>query len=255
MIVSWSIVNNEIDYIEEIILHHRDWMDGMYFLDTGSTDGTWEILQKYACDKIIVEQYHTKYIPQYEAAWEEMREPFPEIDVRNYALDRVEKLFNANWLIQLDGDEIFLPQIKEILYNLPLTYHVVGTSTINPVEKLDLHPVEYRQTHRMYDPHARIWKPKLGIRYAENPTFKGKQFHCIPVYLGQHLYHCRLIKFIPEMIHFHLHWMYGKKVELHFNSKSITERREMINSQKRNSLANLVPQIFWDKREKWINNE
>lgn len=250
MIVSWSIVNNEIDYIEEIINTHQ-WLDGMYFLDTGSTDGTYEVLQKYQSDKIIVEKYHQSFIPQYELTWDQMAEPFPEVDVRNFALKRVEELFNASWLVQLDGDEIFLEKTKDIINSVPLNFHVVGCSTINPVEKLDLHPIENRQGHKLYDPHARIWKPKLGIKYAKNPAFNGKQFHCIPVYNGKHLYNCGFIKFIPDMIHFHLHWMYGKKVELFFKQKGISNKSDILNTQLKNQLAHNVPDVFWGKRERW----
>ena len=87
-IVTWSIVNNEIDFIADVIDYHLLWVDAMYVLDTGSTDGTLEVLRHKAKDnsKLIVEEYHTKYHPEYEVPWEEMKNPFPEVDVRNFAI-------------------------------------------------------------------------------------------------------------------------------------------------------------------------
>jgi hypothetical protein len=135
-LASWTIINNEIDFISDILEYHLPWLDKMYFLDTGSADGTLEFLKEQANlnSKIIVKEYHTKYIPQYEKKWEEMKNPFPEVEVRNFALEEVEKL-ECEWLIQLDGDEIFLDLTKNIIENNSF-YSILGHSTINPVEDL-----------------------------------------------------------------------------------------------------------------------
>ncbi len=251
-IVTWSIINNEMDYIKDVVEAHLLWADAMYFLDTGSTDGTLEYLKSQVSERVIVEEYSIKYVPQYEVEWKEMENPFPEVTVRNYALQRVEELCRPDWLIQLDGDEIFLSDTKKIL--LESEHHTcIGHSTINPVCKLEEHTPERRGGYTLYDPHVRIWKAGQGIKYINNPAFKGKQFHCIPVsnQAGKHLFHHPLIKFIEQPIHFHLHWMYGKKVTSFFTQKGVLNKQDIISFQNENKYSNILPKLFWDKRSEW----
>lgn len=248
MIVTWSIVNNEMDYIKDVINHHIDFVDGMYILDTGSIDGTLEYLKSLNNSKIIVEEYFEKYTPQYNKAWEKMSNPFPEVEVRNYAINRAKEILKPEWLIQLDGDEIFLPEVIDIIRSTNLS--IIGHSTINPMEKLENHSIERRQNHIVYDPHARIWKSDFDVKYIRNPELKGAQYHCIPSYNGRHVYHCGNIRFVSNNIHFHLHWMYGKKVDLFFNK----DRKEIAKIQKQNKLSNLVPSIFWQRRKEWLKS-
>lgn len=252
-ISSWSIINNEKDYIQDVIDYHIKWLDSMYILDTGSNDGTVDILKELSLKykNLYIEEYHTKYITQYDKTWETMSNPFPEVEVRNFAIDRAEKVLKPDWLIQLDGDEIFLKETRSIIENVPININVIGHSTINPVEDLRKHSIENRQNNILYDPHARIWKPNLGIKYLKNPSLNGAQYHCIPSFNNRHLYHSPFIKFINNPIHFHLHWMYGKKVDLFFKGKL---REEIINEQTLNIYSNLVPAVFWLRRDEWKTN-
>jgi hypothetical protein len=247
-LASWTIVNNEIDFLPDIIAHHLPFLNKMYFLDTGSTDGTLDFLREQNNPKIVVQEYHTKYTPQYEKKWEEMSNPFPEVEVRNFALEEVEKL-DCEWLIQLDGDEVFLSSTREIIEQNS-SYSILGHSTINPVEDLKKHPIERRHGNVLYDPHARIWKKGLGIRYKNNPTFQNKQYHCIPVLNDKHIYHSPKIKFVSDPIHFHLHWMYGKKIERFYSQLSPIE----IARNQTSSVAweERLPNIFFQRRKAWL---
>jgi len=98
-IITWSVVNNEIDFIEEIIKYHTPWVDCMFFLDTGSTDGTLEVLQKYAKNNcLLFKETDKKYISQYDQEWHEMSNPFPEVEIRNQALDYLNQNFEeTDW--------------------------------------------------------------------------------------------------------------------------------------------------------------
>ncbi len=252
-IISWSIINNEIDYIKDIIDYHLSWIDMMYILDTGSTDGSLEYLKEYSLkdNRLIIEEYPIKYVPQYDVEWEKMQNPFPEVTVRNFAIQRAE-LLNPDWLIQLDGDEVFLSKTKDVILNSK-NHSCVGHSTINPVCKLEEHPLERRGGYSLHDPHVRIWKAKQGIKYINNPRFGSNQFHCIPVVGNstKHLFHNSLIRFIDDPLHFHLHWMYGKKVDFFFKNKNLT-KYQIVETQKLNKYSNLLPEIFWDRESEWL---
>src|SRR6188768_73791 len=127
-IITWSIINNEITFLPDLIDFHLSFVDQMYFLDTGSTDGSLQyLLERSKQDtRIVVEVYHTRYSTRYDLDWLEL--DFPEVEVRNYALEQVERL-KADWLIQLDGDEIYLPETKQIIEQSS-AYSVIGHSTI-----------------------------------------------------------------------------------------------------------------------------
>lgn len=256
MIVTWSIINNEEDYLKDIIEHHLPWVDAMYFLDTGSTDSSLDILKEYKSNKLYYEEYHTKYTPQYDVPWEQMTNPFPEVEVRNFAIKRCQEIFKPDWLIQLDGDEIFLPTLKPIIEKSSNGICITH-STINPVCELKHHNPERRGGYILYDPHARIWNSRHKIEYINNPNIKTGQFHCIPVFRSDaghkgHIFNHPLNVITNSPIHFHLHWMYGKKLEMFYAKQGIIGRKEIAKGQPTNVFSNLVPQVFWDKREQWI---
>jgi len=46
--------------------------------------------------------------------------------------------------------------------------------------------------------------------------------------------------------------MYGKKLQMFYAKQGITERKEIVKGQPINTFSNMVPQVFWDKREQWI---
>ena len=256
-IITCSVINNEISYIKDVIDHHLPWVDGMYILDTGSTDGTLEYLQNLSENnpKLIVEKYFESFIPQYELNWDVMQKPFPEVIVRNYALRQAEKAFNPIWTIGLDGDEVWLPETKDLLNN-NISASCVGCSTINPVELLEKHPIEKRGGFTLYDPHVRIVKSDLKAKYIINPHLKGKQIHCIPAADGfdNHLFHHPNVKFTDKILHFHLHWMYGSKIELPFKLKGFTNRSEMVAEQTTNIYSKFLPTKFWNARQDWLSN-
>lgn len=252
-IVTWSIVNNEIDYIADIIEHHLPWVDTMYFLDTGSTDGTLELLREQSANpKIILEEYHTKFVTEYELPWEEMKNPFPEVDVRNYAIGRCKEICQPDWLIQLDGDEIFLPETRTVI-ELNQKAVAINHSTINPACELKTHRKEYRFGHTFYDPHSRIWNGKYAIMYMENNKLGSKQIHCNPTLKGwgKHLFEIPGTIWVKNNLHIHLHWLYGKKMESFFNRIGIFDRAVIKEKMPVNEFSKLLPIKFMQNRKKW----
>lgn len=255
--VTYSIVNNEMSSIKDIIEYHSTWVDGLYVLDTGSTDGTLEYLRKAekVNPKLKVEEYSEKFIPRYELDWESVPNPFPEVQVRNYALKQAEKLFNPKWIIQLDGDEVFLSQTKDIIRQNDHAL-CIGCSTLNPVNNVDEMPIEYRGGYSLYDPHIRIWRANSKVVHIKNPAFNGGEIHCIPTIEGNthHLFHHPLVKFVNDPLHFHLHWLYGRKLELFYNKLGITDRQQVVKNRPTNQYYDLLPFIFQQKRQKWEQN-
>jgi len=49
------VLRDEADIIVQTLIHLLDWADGIYLLDVGSTDGTWDLVQDMARkDKRVV---------------------------------------------------------------------------------------------------------------------------------------------------------------------------------------------------------
>jgi hypothetical protein len=69
----------------------------------------------------------------------------------------------------------------------------------------------------------------------------------------RHLFHHPLIRFVDAPIHFHLHWMYGKKVETFFKQKGIVNKHEIVAQQAENKYSPLLSSLFWEKRSQWVN--
>lgn len=251
-IVTYSIVNNEMSHIKDVVAFHSSWVDAMYILDTGSTDGTLEYLKGLNNPKIIVEEYSIKYTPQYELDWTVMPNPFPEVQVRNFALKRAEELLNPKWIIQLDGDEVFLPETRNIISKNPEAL-CIGCSTLNPVNDPTEMPMERRGGFMLYDPHVRIWQANNNVLHMRNSAFNDREIHCIPSQenFRNHLFHHPKIKFIDDAIHFHLHWLYGRKVELFYNKMGITDRNQIIQNRPTNKFAEMLPLIFQIRRMEW----
>lgn len=253
-IVTWSIINNEIDFIADIIDHHLKCVDYIYVLDTGSTDGTLEYLQNKTktTPNLIVEEYNIKYTPEYDVPWEQMKNPFPEVEVRNYAICRCKELCNPDWMIQLDGDEIFLETVRNSIYLFPNAV-ALNHSTINPACDLKTHRKEFRFGHNFLDPHSRVWNAKYAIEYIKSPKWNGKQYHCIPSVKGwnKHLFEIPGTVWVKENFHLHLHWVYGKKIENFFRKSGTVNKTEIIKKVPLNEFSNLLPKNFLQKRKSW----
>jgi glycosyltransferase involved in cell wall biosynthesis len=260
-LISYTICNNEATFIKDIVEFHLPWLDAMLFIDNGSTDGTLEYLKSIARTnpKLIVEEYPVKFTPDYSRDWYQMVAPFPEVEVRNQAIQRTEELFPDSWVLQLDGDDLWLPKVREVLENLPADASFLGCSTHNPVVPLSSLPKERRGGVDLYDPHIRAWKTGEMVQYIKNPAFRNHpndQMHCIPAtkIYPRHLFLHPKARFTTEGIQFALHWAYGEKVRLYFENKGITDRQQIIADHQMNEFSHLVPQVFWDRRQEWVDS-
>jgi glycosyltransferase involved in cell wall biosynthesis len=161
MVSAYTPVKNEANYIRLYIENLKDKVDEIFLLDTGSTDGTLDIIEtertKYP-DLIKLEQYDTggqSYI------WEEGK-------VRNYALSKLKN----NWVACLDCDEMFSDNFKEIDLSIPKAYGFpwitfwknVSTVRVNAVNDERWYPSTviklFPKDQSFYQPignHAPLW--------------------------------------------------------------------------------------------------
>src|SRR5438045_944129 len=89
------LLRDEQDIITQNLTHLLSWIDNLFILDLGSTDGTWEIVQEFAeKDKRIVPF---------------KRAPIIYTDnLRCVIFDQFRDRFDpGDWVMKIDADEIY----------------------------------------------------------------------------------------------------------------------------------------------------
>ncbi|MFD1466666.1 glycosyltransferase family 2 protein [Hymenobacter caeli] len=112
-----SVVKNEADIVAKSLLEATSWADKIFVLDNGSTDGTWEIVQGLASDKII--------------PWKRDLTPFYD-GIRAQVYQEFKHLAKEGdwWCFRLDADEFYVDNPVNFLQNVPKHHHFVVTDTI-----------------------------------------------------------------------------------------------------------------------------
>ncbi len=90
------IVKNELKYIEQCLTAVKPYVDEIVVADTGSTDGTIEVLERMGC-----KVYHFEWCDDYAKA-------------RNFAISKS----TNDWILVLDADEIIVDFNKEAVDRL-----------------------------------------------------------------------------------------------------------------------------------------
>jgi hypothetical protein len=111
-VVMTLLVRDEADIIDEhIAFHLAAGVDFIIAADNGSTDGTTEILERYAQD----ERLHRIGLP----------DPFSQIEVVTQMARMAATRFGADWVINSDADEFWWPRagtLKELLGAVPARF-------------------------------------------------------------------------------------------------------------------------------------
>lgn len=111
------LVKDEADIIQHCISDALRWADALYILDNGSTDGSWEILQRLRSDRVVPwKQDHSPYRRSMRA------EIFNEF--RSNAQD-------GDWWFIADADEFYPDNTREFLATVPHHYRVVCKKSID----------------------------------------------------------------------------------------------------------------------------
>jgi hypothetical protein len=100
-----SLIKNEADIIEKNLTEAAKWSDKIYVFDNGSTDGTWELVNKIKSDKII--PLKTSDVPFRDELRKEV------FDFFRHELD------DGDWVcVRLDADEFYIDDPKIFLSSL-----------------------------------------------------------------------------------------------------------------------------------------
>ena len=110
------LIKNEADIVETVILDALKWADKVFVVDNGSDDGTWDIIQKLASDKVVVwgRTFATFQEGLRTIIWE---------SIRHEASD-------GDWWCFLDADEFYYDDPRHFLAVIPDKFGVVATNTI-----------------------------------------------------------------------------------------------------------------------------
>lgn len=89
------LVRNEADILPESIAHYLTWLDGLYVFDLGSTDGTWELLNRMARSERRLVLHDSRPILFQEG-------------LRALLFEKYRSNFNdGDWIIKADADEFY----------------------------------------------------------------------------------------------------------------------------------------------------
>lgn len=99
------LVRDEADIIAQNLRHVLQWADTLTIFDTGSTDGTWEVINEFAKKDSKIKAL-------------EHRPVVYGNPLRAYLFDRVRSTFEeGDWVVKVDADEFFRVRPREFVSN------------------------------------------------------------------------------------------------------------------------------------------
>lgn len=146
----YTILKNEIKYIEKW-LYYAEPFDYRVLLDTGSTDGSWELLQEYAAKdpNLITEQ--------------KIFTPWRFDVARNYNLDMVPQ--EVQWCLSPDLDEYYSINTHD---EMEVIISAIPDITCIASDRLDIYsstvrvgPPNLQATNKIHRRHDYLWKERI----------------------------------------------------------------------------------------------
>ena len=107
------IIKNESDIIEQTLRAASSWCDHIYVFDNGSSDGTWEIVQRLASELTQVVPF--KQDPQ----------PFSDSLRGDIVRAYKHRAQRGDWWCILDADEFYVDDPRSFLAQVPRRYRAV----------------------------------------------------------------------------------------------------------------------------------
>jgi glycosyltransferase involved in cell wall biosynthesis len=191
----------EAYYVDMALLSLLPYVQGIYIQDQGCKDNTIDVVKGVVGGKVpLAIEDEINSLPRFSLDY---NEPV----YRNKAIERCEALFNPDWIIQVDADDIFTPLLFEKVMAADLTgYNGIFYASdrfITP-EYMDGyrgHLIEFGG--RMWaDPHYKFWRAAIRLRY---PDVHAGHFHNVPAT------DCNPVFCVEGICNIHLHRMFGPK--------------------------------------------
>jgi glycosyltransferase involved in cell wall biosynthesis len=238
-IVAYMVVKNDEFYIDMALQSVLPFVAGIYIQDQKSTDGTTDIIRSFVNKypdlikhDVVDTEINERFDPNYN-----------EPKYRSLAVQKAEELYNPEFILKLDADEIYTEHFFKSVLSLKGfgdNYRGAKVSGDRFISKIYKTGCPYSVTmspqgKRFYDPHTQIWKADLHVRYYRNPAMSGF-LHCVHSPDPQPVY------WLDGICNIHLHRTFGPKA---FNfwaeGGDIFERKTPFN-----------PQV---SAPKWYNNQ
>ncbi|MBC8233050.1 glycosyltransferase family 2 protein [bacterium] len=237
----WIICRNDGYYIDMAIKSVLPNVAGIYILDNGSDDNTIDVIKSFHSDKIVLEQqrYDTPFAdsegdisaenhPYWR--WDEQYDGNSlEAQTRNYAVQRCHDIFNPDWLLNLDADEVVTKTLFNRLNQLDLNIVTsIDHSTERFIDSQHIAREPGTWGYMRYDPHIRFWKATTPMKWLRQYKEYGHVRIIGPQEItdgnkfspskwsNEWIEHCRAYGeenrvFLYDILHIHLHRMFGPK--------------------------------------------
>jgi hypothetical protein len=119
-ILGIMVVKNEADVIASTLQEAMRWIDRLFILDNGSTDGTWQIVCSFEGNQIV--------------PWKQDSRPFSTtMRAEVFNAFRHEAQPGDWWCHRMDADEFYVDDPRKFLARIPRSYHVVYKRSIEYV--------------------------------------------------------------------------------------------------------------------------
>ena len=188
-----SLIKDEEDIIEFNLSEGLKWADKIFVLDNGSSDRTWEIVNRMAVtnDKIV--------------PWKQDFRPYRE-EMRSEVYNQFKHLSEDGdwWCNKFDSDEFYIDNPREFLSAVPRHYHVVKHESIDfQLTHEDVEEFSFAENETFDASKIRYYKPDS---YSEQRFFKFRK---------------KLLWLLTESKPRHMGIIYPKKIRLkHFQYRT-----------------------------------
>jgi hypothetical protein len=138
---------------------------------------------------------------------------YDQIGARNFALELLEQR-DCEWILQHDADEYYTFAFLNSLENKYQDYDALLCSCItlasDDTQVYDPKHVRKTQFSRFINPHVRIWRKSLSLRFEKSPgverRFKNVSRHC-----GVNFKDGLKLVGITDHVHYHFHYILKKR--------------------------------------------
>lgn len=140
---------------------------------------------------------------------------YDQISARNSALDFLEISPDVEWVMQHDADDLYQLECYERIISEYENFDAIACSCFTFKDKQTVcapaSKCQMQSTGKfIYDPHIRIWKKKMGLRFEKSPDIE-KHFSNTSRHCGVKLPDKTKVAITEQPWHFHLHALLGKR--------------------------------------------